>query len=85
MLVSVSPLEKADAQILLARVGFVPTRDTGGFKVGRNIRPVSVIDPRRDLGSYRTIGDIRLSTRYRGNRPVTDAGFSDYRTIFGSN
>jgi hypothetical protein len=25
-----------------------PTRDTGGFNVGSNLRPVSVIDPRRD-------------------------------------
>jgi hypothetical protein len=46
--ISVSPLEKTDAQIQVARVGFVPTRDTGGFNVGFNFRPVSVIDPRRD-------------------------------------
>jgi hypothetical protein len=45
---SVSPMEKTDAQILFARGGKVPTTDTGGFKAGSNLRPVSVIDPRRD-------------------------------------
>jgi hypothetical protein len=41
-------VEKADTQIALPRVCKVPTRDTGGFKVGSNLLPVSIIDPRRD-------------------------------------
>ena len=41
-------LEITDAQIQLTRGRVVPTRDTGGFNVGSNLRPVSVIDPRRD-------------------------------------
>ena len=35
---SVSPLEKTDAQILLARVGFAPTTDPRSIKVGVNNR-----------------------------------------------
>jgi hypothetical protein len=46
--ISVSPLEITDAQIIYASGRDVPLRDTGGFYVGSNLRPVSVIDPRRD-------------------------------------
>jgi hypothetical protein len=38
---SVSPLEITDAQIQLARVGFVPETDTRSIKVGVNLRPTA--------------------------------------------
>jgi hypothetical protein len=41
-------VERADPQISGSGVSYVPIRDTGGFNVGSNLRPVSVIDPRRD-------------------------------------
>jgi hypothetical protein len=53
-----SNFSKADAQTSRPRVSDVPTRDTGGFNVGSNLRPVSVIDPRGDQGSYRTLAAI---------------------------
>jgi hypothetical protein len=40
--ISVSPLEKSDAQIQMARVGFVPTTDPRSMEVRDNLRPVSV-------------------------------------------
>jgi hypothetical protein len=38
----------ADTQIFRSGVSYVPETDTVGFKAGSNLRPVSVIDPRRD-------------------------------------
>ena len=36
--ITVSPLEKTDAQILLARVSYVPTADTRHMKAGGNLQ-----------------------------------------------
>jgi hypothetical protein len=41
---SVSPLKNTDAQIQLARVGFVPTTDSRSIKAGGNSRPGSGTD-----------------------------------------
>jgi hypothetical protein len=59
---STNVFAKADTEITCASGREVPLRDTGGFKVGSNLRPVSVIDPRGDQGSYRTIADTCEST-----------------------
>jgi hypothetical protein len=42
--VSVSPMERTDTQIQVARVGFVPVTGTGRMKAGGNIRPKAAID-----------------------------------------
>jgi hypothetical protein len=39
---------KTDLHFQSSNYRFVPETDTGGFKAGSNLRPVSVIDPRRD-------------------------------------
>ena len=44
LLFSVSPLEKADAQIQVTSVGYVPVTDTRSIKMGVNLRPTA--DPR---------------------------------------
>jgi hypothetical protein len=72
---------KADACESMMRGREVPETDTGGFKVGRNLRPVSVIDPRRDQGSYRTKAVIhhqRFATDLMPFTQAITAGITTY-------
>jgi hypothetical protein len=74
----------------LARVGFVPTRDTGGFKVGCNLRPVPSFIRDKIRGSYRTKADAgedpvrgRVAGKSKNHYAITiDASKAAVRDIF---
>jgi hypothetical protein len=52
--VSVSPMEIADAQIQVARVGFVPGGDPASMKVGGNFRLISDAQKFASRGSMKS-------------------------------